>query len=161
MGENSPVARMRLIFSVGSAFALLFLLLSGIALYVSPQCRVAESIRWSFLGLSKDSWEVMHIFFALVFAIMSLIHLWLNWRVFTGYVFRDRGVTTRPGGLFVAVGIIAILLFVLSAFELPPAAWVHELREKIKHSWSDGASPVYGPRGGGMHSREPGRLRGR
>ncbi|MFA4641254.1 DUF4405 domain-containing protein [Pyrococcus kukulkanii] len=47
--------------------------ISGVALYLAPSGRIAESIGWTFLGLSKDSWETIHTY--LGFVMIGLVGL--------------------------------------------------------------------------------------
>ena len=149
MGNNDGATSWRAVFSTCSAFAMLFLLISGVALYVAPPCRVAESTGWVFLGIGKDSWEAVHLLFAVIFVLFSLVHLVLNWTVFARYAVNKSGGNSRPQGLFALIAVLAFLLFLLSAFRLPPAVWVHDAHERIKASYIDGAAPGHGHGRGG------------
>jgi ABC-type Fe3+-siderophore transport system permease subunit len=136
MAQQTNRLLIRTYLSVGSAFSFLFLVLSGIALYSAPQCKVAEFIHWRFLLLGKESWEAVHISFALMFAVLAPLHLWYNWSTFASYFRRsspDAGIKNRPVLLSL---IIAMILFLMSALRLPPVIWIHDIHEKIKKSWA-------------------------
>ncbi len=160
MSGKNNTAILRSVFSVSSAFAMLVLLLSGTALYVAPSCRLAEITGWSFLGLSKESWETVHVFFAVLLVVCALVHLVLNWAVFAKYAVNTAGGSMRPRWLFSLVAVITLLVFLAAAYRLPPVVWLHDARERIKSSYSEGASPGYG-RGRGVRSGVPDRPGGR
>lgn len=136
MAQQTNRLLVRIYLSVGSAFSFLLLALSGIALYFAPQCKVAQFVHWRFLLLGKESWEAVHISFALIFVVLAPLHLWFNWSTFVSYFRRpspNAGIKNRPVLLSL---IIAILLFLMSAFRLPPVIWIHDIHEKIKKSWT-------------------------
>lgn len=149
-GSNTAV-RMRAVFSVASVFAMLILLFSGVALYVAPSCRVAEITGWSFLGVSKESWETVHVVFAVLLVVCALVHLVLNWTAFAKYAVNTSGGSARPRGLFLLIGVIALLFFLSAVYRVPPAVWVHDVHERIKSSYSGEFSPGFG-RGAGARS---------
>ncbi len=53
--------------SLFTAFSFLFVFISGIVLYFTPQGRIAYWINWKFLGLTKTDWTNMHIVFCIFF----------------------------------------------------------------------------------------------
>ncbi len=135
MAQQANRLLIRTYLSVGSAFSFLLLALSGIALYFAPQCKVAEFVHWRFLLLGKESWEAIHLSFALLFVVLAPLHLWFNWSAFVSYFRRpspDAGIKNRPVLLCL---IIAMLLLLMSALRLPPVIWIHDIHEKIKKSW--------------------------
>ncbi|ASJ12536.1 DUF4405 domain-containing protein [Thermococcus thioreducens] len=56
------------------------LAVSGIALYLAPSGRIADTIGWTFLGLDKDTWTNVHTYMG--FAMIGLIaaHLIIGFR---------------------------------------------------------------------------------
>ena len=60
--------------------------LSGAMLYASPRGRVANWTDWTLLGLEKGQWEGLHLNGSLLFLIVAVLHLVLNWRPFWGYI---------------------------------------------------------------------------
>jgi len=135
------------------------LLISGIALYTAPPCSVANSIGWNFMLMGKETWEAVHIAFALSFIILASLHLWYNWGPFAAYFSRKprEGTPVSRSVVIAAIAVAALLL--LAVFDLPPVSWLHDAHEKIKFSWS----PDYGygqGKGRGMRGRGMGRGQG-
>jgi succinate dehydrogenase hydrophobic anchor subunit len=75
--------------SVASAVCFVALAVTGGVLFVTPPGRVAHWTGWRLLGLTKDQWGALHIWFALLFLIASGFHIWLNWRPLLSY-FKSR-----------------------------------------------------------------------
>ncbi|HPA73659.1 MAG TPA: DUF4405 domain-containing protein, partial [Spirochaetota bacterium] len=71
---NGKSLSTRAFLSIGSALASIMLLISGIALYTAPPCSVANSIGWNFMLMGKETWEAVHIAFALSFIILASLH---------------------------------------------------------------------------------------
>lgn len=103
------------------AFGFLILLVSGLVLYVAPQCRVADEIMWRMLGLSKTRWQSVHLTFAFVSLILACIHLFVfNWKVLLSYARRGaRTVLFLRPELFCSL-VIAGVLLAGAALLLPP-----------------------------------------
>ena len=107
-------------------FTFLALAISGICLYVAPQCRVAEEISWRMLGLAKDQWASIHLSSSLAFLVLGLIHLLVyNWKVFTVYL-KPRAtkiLSMRPellGALIVSLVLLAGAALIIPPFNLLP-----------------------------------------
>ncbi|MDD3289087.1 MAG: DUF4405 domain-containing protein [Alphaproteobacteria bacterium] len=106
----------RAVISMLMVFGFVILAVSGILLYVAPHGRAAE---WSFMLLNKQDWRNLHIVFSFLFIAISIWHLVLNWKPFTGYI-RQRITTNmekisiklRPE-LFIAL-ILCLLLGIAS-----------------------------------------------
>ncbi len=52
--------------------------ISGIALYLAPSGRIVREAGWTFLGLSKDAWESLHIYFGFAMIALIALHLAVN-----------------------------------------------------------------------------------
>jgi len=53
---------------------------SGIALYLAPNGRIARETSWTFLGLNKDAWEGLHIYFGFAMIALVALHIAVNFR---------------------------------------------------------------------------------
>jgi len=113
----------------------LVLLFSGIALYLAPNCKVADQIGWRFCFLDKESLESLHITFSLVFLVLSILHVVYNWKALVSYLGGGFGVFAGLNRAVVISGAIMVLLFVMSVFRVPPVGWLHEAHEYLKFSW--------------------------
>lgn len=121
-------------------FTFLALAISGICLYVAPQCRVADEISWRMLGLAKDQWASIHLSSALAFLVLGLIHLLIyNWKVFTAYL-KPRAkkiLSMRPELL----GALVVFLVVLvgAALIIPPFSLLPETQDAIQTHYREQA----------------------
>ncbi len=150
----------RAFLSVASALAFLFLALSGAVLYVAPQCFVADATGWRCLCIAKDTWESIHLTFALAFLVLTPLHLWYNWSAFTGYLKKKAGAAREmPVPALIAAALAAVLLL-MSLGGIPPVSWIHDAHEAIKRSWRRDLSPEDRARvpGGRGKYRQEGRV---
>ena len=72
----------RVLTSFFVTFDFLLLLVTGVVLYVVPPGSVANWTNWELMGLSKDQWTSAHILSALLFLLVSILHLIFNWKPF-------------------------------------------------------------------------------
>jgi len=120
--------------SISITFCFIMLFTSGLALYFAPSCKTAQKIGWSFLFIGKESWEAVHIVFAVLFLITMATHLILNWKIFVLYFFdREKNILNIKAAILCAAA--AILFFLMSVFNIPPVSWLHKAHEIIKFSW--------------------------
>jgi len=54
--------------------------ISGIALYLAPSGRIAREGGWTFIGLGKDAWENLHIYFGFAMIALVTLHLVVNFK---------------------------------------------------------------------------------
>ena len=131
---------LRKVTSLTSFLSFIITLVTSVVLYIVPQGRVAYWADWHFMGLSKEQWGDIHITVGTLFIVVSLIHVWLNWKPMMAYMknqARELVVMTKP--MIVSV---AITLFVTvgTLFGLPPMQQVIDFGVSIK----DDAMDVYG-----------------
>ncbi len=130
--------------SVASALCFVALAVTGGVLFVTPPGRVAHWTGWRLLGLTKDQWGALHIWFALLFLIASGFHIWLNWRPLLSYFksrLTRRFALRREWTLALAMcGVVAVG----TLMKLPPFSSLVALNETIKDSWeeSDERAPI-------------------
>lgn len=79
----------RSFFSLFLVSSMLILSITGVALYVAPSGRVAETTAWHFLWINKTQWEAMHTVFSILWIPIAVAHTWLNWKPIRTYL-RDR-----------------------------------------------------------------------
>ncbi|NJE61344.1 DUF4405 domain-containing protein [Thermococcus sp. 21S7] len=56
------------------------LAVSGIALYLAPSGRIADTIGWTFLGLDKDTWTNVHTYMGFAMIGLIAVHLIIGFR---------------------------------------------------------------------------------
>jgi hypothetical protein len=137
---------MRSLVSFLVAWAFVVLTVTGIVLYVVPQGRIAYWVHWSLLGLEKTQWGWVHMMFGGVFIVSGLLHLYFNWNTFRTFIAgRVRG-HLRPKREVLVATLLTVVIFIVSAADLPPASWVIDLNDRVKASWvtSPDLEPPFG-----------------
>ncbi|MBN2037526.1 MAG: DUF4405 domain-containing protein [Chitinispirillaceae bacterium] len=105
---------------------------SGVVLYLRPEGSIADWVAWSFLGLGKKQWEIVHTALVLVLTITVAIHLALNWSILIYYTRRKIGAIKRSvSELSVALACV-VFIVVVALLQLPPISWLVHLRGSIK-----------------------------
>ncbi|WP_457742033.1 DUF4405 domain-containing protein [Thermococcus sp.] len=68
--------------SIDLLLTIVFVLLavSGIALYLAPSGRIAETLGWTFLGLSKETWTEVHTYMGFAMIGLVSVHLVVGFR---------------------------------------------------------------------------------
>jgi hypothetical protein len=124
--------------------AFLVIAVTGIGLYVSPPGRIANWSGWTFIGMTKASWQSLHMVFGLLFIAMAAWHLFFNWRALLTYL-RSRvpAGLSRPRELALAT-LGSLALVVLTLTNVAPVSLVTQWREKFAESWAtaDSEPPV-------------------
>lgn len=87
-GKQRPF-QWRAFVSVLTTFVFVMLCVTGVALFLTPPGRVANWTGWELAGLSKHQWTDLHNLAGLVFFIIAVVHIILNWRPLLGY-FKSR-----------------------------------------------------------------------
>ncbi len=116
-------------------FQFIFLVVTGIVLFIAPHGRTAHWVNWHFLGFTKTQWEEFHTILGYSFLIFIVIHIYYNWRVIVGYlknnIKRELKITKELTLSFI---FIFTILFI-AGMNLPPASWVMDIGEKATESW--------------------------
>jgi hypothetical protein len=121
--------------SVTTGLSFLVMSITGIVLFITPKGRVAHWVEWRMMGLTKDQWGGLHIWFSLIFMVMAAFHIYLNWQPLLNY-FRDRVRRTyalRREWLFCLI-ICGIVLGGTLA-DVTPFSSLLVWNELIKNSW--------------------------
>ncbi len=130
--------------SVATTLCFLALAVTGVGLFVTPPGRVAYWTDWRLLGLTKDNWSAIHIWFGLLFLIASGFHIWLNWRTLLGYF---KSTVTRRFALrreWALALILAVTVVSGTLLEVPPFSSLVAFNEMVKASWErrDERAPI-------------------
>ncbi len=129
----------RALASVTSVLTFIGMSITGLALFVTPPGRFAHWTGWTLLGLTKDQWGALHIWFSLVFMVAVLFHLCLNWRPMVSY-FKDRlGKAFALRWEWVLSLAICLLVFWGTLASVAPFSNVLAWNERIKYSWEQPA----------------------
>ena len=90
---------------------------------------------WTMLGLEKEQWGSVHITAALLFVIVTALHIFFNWKVLLNYIRSRRTQGFRRRKEFAAAFAIAALFVAGTLWEVPPFSNVIALHEEIKDYW--------------------------
>ena len=114
------------------------MLFSGTMLYLSPRGRTAHWTNWKLFGLGKEEWGALHVNVSIVFVILIIIHLVLNWKLFYSYL-RKKTVTglNRKSELGIAI-LVTVLIAVGSIQYWPPFGSIMDVSENMKDYWEQG-----------------------
>lgn len=133
--ENHRSWNWRSLVSFYLLFAAIALLISGVALFVSPPGRFAHSTGWRLLGFDKEQWEAIHSLIGYAGTLFAVFHLILNWKALRSYL-RDRARRAyRLKAEFVVALLLTIVVWVGAAYHIPPFGTVMDWGENIKESW--------------------------
>ncbi|KPK27810.1 MAG: hypothetical protein AMK69_09860 [Nitrospira bacterium SG8_3] len=122
----------RKIVSLTSLTSFLFIIATGVVLYIVPHGRVAYWADWHLWGLTKDQWSSIHINLALLFLIASGFHIYYNWNAIMAYL-KNRAKQLIVFNREFTVAFLVALIFILGTyFHVPPFGTVLDINESIK-----------------------------
>lgn len=127
--------RIRRLVTLTVLLSFVFLSLSGIMLFFSPQGRVAYWSGWRLLGLSKEQYGYVHTTFMVLFLVAGIWHIVLNWKPIVNYLKdRTKKVKVFTPEFSVAFALCAVFL-VGTLAELVPFRQFLDLSVEIKDYW--------------------------
>ena len=116
----------RKITSLTSFFSFIVLIITSVVLYIVPQGRVAYWADWTMLGLSKEQWGDMHICTGVLFLVISVLHIWLNWKPILAYLKKKAGEANFTSPAFFISLILTLFVTFGTLLNLPPMKQVLE-----------------------------------
>jgi hypothetical protein len=125
----------RALVSVTTAVSFLVMSITGVVLFFTPRGRVAHWVEWRMLGLTKDQWGALHIWFSLVFLVMAAFHIYFNWRSLLNYFRNKIRRTYAVRREWVLSLIICAIVFVGTLANLTPFSSLLVWNELLKDSW--------------------------
>lgn len=149
MAKQEQGFQLRPFVSILTGFAFLVMAVSGIVLFFSPSGRTATATAWTIWGLDRYEWIAFHIWFSVLAVLVSIGHLYLNYRAIIRY-FQSRitrRVALRPE--WIAAFLICMIVSLGVARSVPPFNLLMNVRANYKPCGQGGAGR--GPR----WSREP------
>ncbi|HED30381.1 MAG TPA: DUF4405 domain-containing protein [Prosthecochloris aestuarii] len=122
--------------SIGLFLSFFMILVSGIVLYLAPAGRVANWTGWNILGLTKTEWQHQHTLFSLLFAILSVFHLFsVNWKAFWSYLRSKTGAGLSKPAETATILLVVLLTGFGTYYKLPPFSLVISLGDNLTDSW--------------------------
>ena len=122
----------RKITSLTSFFSIIVLTLTSIVLYFVPQGRVAYWADWTFIGLSKEQWGDIHICTGVLFIVLSILHIWLNWKPILAYLKQKSSASNFTSPAFFISLLITLFVAFGTLAGLPPMRQVLDFASYLK-----------------------------
>lgn len=114
----------------------LIIAISGVVLYFAPPGRIANWSEWTFLSLTKASWQAVHTTATFLFVVAVAFHLFFNWRVLMAYLKTKLDAGIRRGRELALASALIVGIVGLTLASVPPFATVMTLGETLKNSWA-------------------------
>lgn len=111
---------MRKFVSMTSLFAFLYLAFTGILLYIIPPGRIAYWADWEIIGLNKDNLGQTHITVSMLFLILMVLHIWLNWKSIWLYMKNKNGKFVLFTPETVAALALSCFVFIGTLYSVAP-----------------------------------------
>ena len=105
---------------------------TGVILFIAPPGRIANWSNWHIFGLDKHQYANIHSTFMVLFVVMTILHLYYNWKPITSYMrnsLKQMIVLTKD--MIVAVILVLIFLFG-SMFQFTPFSDFIDFGEGLK-----------------------------
>jgi hypothetical protein len=137
--------KIRRVISLTLLLSFVFLALSGVMLFLSPQGRVAYWAGWTLFGLTKDQYSAVHTTFMVLFLSVGVWHLILNWKPITGYL-KNRSKQMRIFTPESSIALALALFFLVGPLTgLPPFKQFLDAGVEVKEYWeATSGSPPWG-----------------
>lgn len=129
------MVKLRKVTSLTMLLSIVVLTYTGIMLFIAPPGRVANWANWKLLGLSKEDNAQIHITFMFLFVVMTILHVYYNWKPITSYM-KDKAKEMIVLTKDMIVAIVITLVFIFGTLlSVPPFSTFIDFGEEIKHSW--------------------------
>lgn len=116
-------------------FSFLIMTYTGILLFIAPKGRVANWTNWKLFGLDKTQYTNLHVTFMVLFILISIFHIYLNWKPLISYFknkSREFSLLTKE---FIFALTINIFFIVGTLYYWAPFEQFLDFEEDIKSSW--------------------------
>lgn len=121
--------------SLTITFSFLIMTYTGILLFIAPKGRVANWTNWKLFGLDKTQYTNLHVTFMVLFIIVSIFHIYLNWKPLMSYFknkSREFSLLTKE---FIFALTINIFFIVGTLYYWAPFEQFLDFEEDVKSSW--------------------------
>lgn len=112
---------------------------TGIVLFITPPGRIANWTNWTFWNLTKHQWINLHICFTLVFVLVCVAHLWLNFKPFMNYFSRKVAAVRKMRWEPVFALVLCVIIFAGALKPFAPFNILLDLNQHLKFSWDSSA----------------------
>ena len=137
--------KLKKITSLVMLWSMMMMTYTGSILYISPHGRVAYWTNWELFGWSKDQFAEIHTTFMVLFIIVTLLHIFYNWKPLTSYMKNQvKAFVFFTKEMLVAVSVVLLFLFG-TLYTVVPFSTFLDFGEEMKESWVEKSQePPYG-----------------
>lgn len=135
----------RKIVSLTTLLSFLLMCYTGLIIIIVPEGRVAYWSNWSLLGLNKEQYGQIHTTSSLLFLIVSILHIYLNWKAIMLYLKNKAKNFILFTPNFVVSMVIVLLVYFGSYYKTSPFVNLFVWQSDIDDYWADTyGEPPYG-----------------
>lgn len=121
--------------SLTMLLAMIIMSFTGIMLFISPPGRIANWANWEILNLTKEQFAQIHTTFMVLFIIMTILHLFYNWKPITSYLKnKTRNMVILTKDMLAAI-VICFIFLIGTLNSIAPFSSFLEFGDKVKNSW--------------------------
>ena len=135
--HKKKLFQFRAFVSLLTAFSFILAVLTGCILFITPPGRIANWTGWTFWGFDKHQWIALHIWFCLVFTIISLFHVYLNFKPIVNYLKITASQTVRFRFEWLAALAICGAVFAGTHYHVKPFSSLLVWQDSVKFGWED------------------------
>jgi len=110
---------------------------TGLILIIVPEGRVAYWANWQLLGLNKAQYGELHTATSLLFIIVSILHIYLNWKAIMQYLKNKAKKIVLFTPNFVVALIITGAVFMGAYYKVSPFSDLFIWQADIDDYWAD------------------------
>jgi hypothetical protein len=135
MADKKKKFHTRGFISLVSFWTFILLAGSGIFLYITPSGRIANWSNWTMLNLTKEGWAGLHTIISLLFLLMIMIHIYLNWKPLLNYL-KNKAKSSFSLKKELVLSLVVTAIFLIGAVKQSQPVWqLMNWSEDIKGYW--------------------------
>ncbi|MDH4201968.1 MAG: DUF4405 domain-containing protein [Phycisphaerae bacterium] len=135
--KQVKIFQFRAFVSLLAAFSFATLAVTGVILYITPPGRIANWTNWTFWALNKQQWIGLHTCFATLFFIVSVLHIWLNFKPLISYFVNKAQAASKFRVEWLLAIIVCGIVFAGAMKPFAPFSSLLNLNDRIKFSWEE------------------------
>ena len=131
---------LRKIISLTALLVFLIVVYTGVILFFVPEGRVAYWVNWKMLGLTKTQYAEIHAVACLLFLVVSILHIYLNWKSIVNYLKNSSKKIIIMTPNFVVAFFITVIFLFGGLYKFTPFDKFLKIGTNAEEYWSE----IYG-----------------
>jgi len=127
---------LRRIVSLTALFTFL-MVYTGVILFFVPEGRVAYWVNWKMLGLTKTQYAEIHTVACLLFLVVSILHIYLNWKPIVNYLKNSAKKLIIATPNFVVAFLITAIFLLGGLYKFTPFDKFLKIGTRAEEYWSE------------------------